>query len=216
MSEETPWWDTGWEANMEGEKNGSASNNLRFWLKKGSSAQLIFLTDVPQFVSWEHNPMIDGKFKNPVTCPKMMKQPCELCNTGVYRYRAAFFTVIDTTEWTDKKGKVHEFTKRLFVAKQSTWEKLQRQSKRRAEKGESLRGAVYTVTRGTADTAPAVGEDFEFEEMLDLNDLPEELRTEFDYGKLMKPDVDLVNSLAGRAAPATSSSPATSTKPVAY
>lgn len=216
MEEDKAWFDSGWDASMEGEKSGSSANNLRFWLKKGASARLIFLTAVPSCVLWEHSPKIDGSFKFSTTCPKMLKQSCELCDAGVYRYRAAFFTVIDTTVWVDKKGKSHEFTKRLFVAKQSTWEKLQRQHKRREEKGQSLRGSLYTVTRGTSDTAPAVGEDFEFEEMIELGDLPVDLQTEFDYVKLLKPDAEQVKSLAKRVTAGLAADRAAAPGPVKY
>lgn len=201
--EQKSWWDSGWESSMEGERTGSKSSGVRHWMPKKSETQLLFLTEKPQFVYWEHNPKIGQTYRNFCTCFRMVGQACPLCDLDVPRYRAAAFSVIDLSEWEDKQGKKHANTRRLFIAKKGVWEKLERQAKRRADKGESLRGALYNVARGSEDTSPSVGEDFEFEEMVDLKEFQELTKVEvveFDYPELLAPDVDYANSLARRIA----------------
>lgn len=194
------WWQTGFDAEVMNKPavTRDETRNLRFWLRPNETRTVIFLTAKPEFCVWEHNVKINGKWGNHATCLKMIKQECALCLAGEYASGVSVFTVIDLTEYTDKKGVKHEATKRLFVAKSETLSRLQHQIKKREEKDQSLRGAVYEIHRTEGDKIPRVGDDFEFQEMADLSALADTGIdiVEFDYPTLFKPDPDRVETYA--------------------
>ena len=111
-------------------------------------------------------------------CLEPLGIPCDICqfamaNDGkAKRYKGMFFSVLDLSEWTDKKGVKHSCEKKLLVAKKDTAEKLGRKWLARQEQGQSLRGAMFKVYRGSTDKSPSVGDDFEFVKMVDLSQMP--------------------------------------------
>ena len=134
MSEESSSWyvGSGLDTDMKGDFRGGGASN-RFWMPKGTSRKIIFLTDGDKApVLWEHRVKLGGSFKNWFTCVRPLGIPCPLCawaqghNGAGARYKGAFFTVIDTNEFVDKAGKKRSNEKRLFVAKENVAEKLKR------------------------------------------------------------------------------------------
>lgn len=184
--------------------------NHRFFLKKGESRKIIFLTngdDSPCI--WEHEVLVDGRYQT-VTCLKSAEgQQCPLCEQAEKigkgrRYSAMFFTILDTTEWTDKGGKTHSNEKKMLVAKKDIVSKIKRKKEKLEKDGSSLRGAVFEVFRSNSDKSPRVGDEFEFSGVVNLEEYAAKHGcdiTNFDYYDMLKPDPErvkqIVASLAG-------------------
>ena len=151
------WFDTGFEAvGNTVEKNDAARDAgfgpSRYWMPPDTEKKLVFIDDVPVAV-YEHNPKLNGSFRNWITCDNDVC--CEELGADS-RYYVGFLTVVDMDKWTDKKGREHQFELRLYPAKSKTLKKL----KRRQEKaGISLK--VVDVVREDVKS-PNVGDSFEF------------------------------------------------------
>lgn len=200
----------GMGGDMTGDSGGGAGG-MRFWCPKSQERRVIFLTEGDKAFGpvWEHNFRLDGRWTNWVTCLEPLGVACPFCkfskdNDGMFRrYKAVFFTIIDTHEFEDRSGKKRSNVKRLFVAKKDTLEKLQRKYFQRLEAGGRFRGALFNIYRGSSEKSPSVGDDFDFVKDVDLDALPD--TTEFDYLSLLKPDpakiARLAARLSGEAAP---------------
>jgi hypothetical protein len=211
VSEETPedaapWIQgTGVDQSMDDPNRSATGGGMRFWMPKGSSKTIIFLTDGhgpngPPSV-FEHNPpMGQGKmrYQHWFSCVEPLGMKCPLCqwadthDGNGRRYKGLFFTIIDTTEFVDKAGNKRSNLKKLLVAKKDTAELLARKYLSRVEAGGSLMGAMFKVHRGSGEKTAAVGNDFEFIKMVDLSALPDS--EQFDYRKILKPDLKLVTA----------------------
>jgi len=164
----------------------------RFWLPKGKSSKIIFLTEGDQGISiLEHQVLLNGSWQNWVSCLGNIDKPCELCkwsalNRNQYsRYRGVFYTIINTAEYkSPKTGKVYKNTHELFCAKKDTNEKLKLKYAKQRDKGLGLRFALVEATRSNSDKSPSVGDDFDIMGMV-----PEDRITsgteELDYGKYL-------------------------------
>ena len=161
------------QANAETERRRSESGNtvFRYWMPDGAEQRITFLDgelseagllDVPRY--WEHNLQINGSWKNWFPCVKD-EEPCPLCEIKppslVY-----VFTIIDHREWEDKKDRVHQHERKLYVCKGDTYKRLSKQ----AAKHGGLAGCTFDVSR-LGDNAENVGNDFDFVEKLSLKKL---------------------------------------------
>ena len=200
VEEAPPAWmiGRGTETSMEGDK--TVSKWIRFRIKQGEERQVIFLTDGNQSpVIWEHNPGLPSaggrtSWNNYFTCLEPMGEECPLCawadlNDGMYsRYKAQFFTIIDTSEYKDKKDVVHKNQKRLLCAKRKSADLLVRRYLQLIEDDKTLRGAKFKTYRSASDKSPAIGDDWTFMEMIDLSALEDS--EQLDYNEFLRPDMD--------------------------
>lgn len=194
MSEEKWWIEGGREAKFDAPIY-CPTDNIRFWMKENSERKIVFLTDVVKLIIYEHSMRIGQHWRNYATCLRLLKQKCPLCETkNVNKYQVAPYTVIGLEPYEDKKGVKHTHTKRLLMAKGVTFEKLVRQQKKREEKEQSLKFAIYTVARLSGKKSCSCGDEFEFEEMTTEKALQDAGidTAEFDYFKLLKPSPELV------------------------
>lgn len=139
----------------------------RIWVKPGTSQEFVFVDDTP-FCFYEHNPKIDGNWKNWVTCLQNVTDGgevpcCEILGANS-RYYVGYLTVVDMSKWTDKKGNVHQYEVKLLPAKLKTLKKF----KRKKEERGSLVGCIYRTTRED-DKSANVGDEFEFIKEADLS-----------------------------------------------
>jgi hypothetical protein len=138
----------------------------RVWLKPGTSQEFVFVDDTP-FCFYEHNPKIDGSWKNWITCLKDVSDGevpcCEILGQNS-RYYVGYLTVVDMSKWTDKKGNVHQYEVKLLPAKLKTLKKF----KRKKEERKSLVGCIYRATRED-DKSANVGDEFEFVKEADIS-----------------------------------------------
>lgn len=117
----------------------------RFMLKAGEEAVIVFVDTNPIFV-WEHNLEIAGKWGNHFTCVKE-KKTCPIChnNSQDKSVYIAYFTVIDTREFTRKDGTKVKNRKVLYPAKGSSMPKVEDLIKKYG----SLSGLAFKVKRYT-------------------------------------------------------------------
>jgi len=212
----TPDWIQGMGADQDmddPERPSRGQSGFRFWLPKGDSKYIIFLTDGggplpygPPAV-YEHNPPIGqgkGRWQNWMSCLKPLGISCPLCKWAEdhdrqgARYKGLFFSILDCTAYTDSKGVEHKMTKKVLCAKKDTAELIARKWAARVENGEKLRGAMFKVFRGSGDKSPAVGDDYEFVRMVDLNRVPEEFREPHDWKEILAPNPQQVKSAVER------------------
>lgn len=97
--------------------------------------------------------------------------PCPLDNLGkdvrCNKYYIGLLTILDLSEWTDKQGHVHKYTKKVLAAK----DKLAGKIKRHKEKKGSLIGTQWTLVRDDKDQTPATGDEMNFVKDVSLAEL---------------------------------------------
>lgn len=168
-----------------------ASGIQRVWLPVGKETTVVFLDDNPPIIK-EHQVKINGDWKHWFTCLREVGASCPICNDPILRnraYAAGFYTVIDTTEYTTSKGEARKNQLRLFVAKDTTLQKLRRESDKRKKEGKNgLVGAMYTLYR-TDKKSPSVGDDFTYMRTLtdeEIKGLNKDAKV-VDYEAVLKP-----------------------------
>ena len=201
MGDAPSWLQSGIDADMsEPRKPSGDSSNNRYWMPKGESRTIIFLSSGVQEAGdvatiYEHQMHLHGNWRNWHTCLEPAGQECPICkwqkeHNEFKRYKGMFFSIIDTHEFTDRSGTTRKNTKKILVAKRGTQEILQRKFLSRYENGETLRGAMFKVYRGTDSKSPAVGDDYEFQKMVDLSGFEDS--EPHNWEEILRPDPDKV------------------------
>lgn len=187
---------------------------FRFRVKSGESTQFVILDDAPDFYRFEHN------LKNPQTgfwdtftgCVKEFDN-CPVCEVaGRESYYALYFSVLDLTPFETRDGTKHDFSRKLLVVKPAQQKKFIRAYSKAEKDGVSLRGAIFESTRD-GDKDSAIGNDIEFIEYMDEEELATYIRTwkdkegkkqsencsePYDYEELFEePDADSLRALVG-------------------
>jgi len=167
MAEQKQSWATeGFEGNKrEEDRIAQMYGPNRFWMPVGTTKELIFLDDEP-LCFHEHNPKINGDFKNWLTCLQAVSDDgaacCEILGAKS-RYWAGYFTVVDCSKYVDKKGNTHQYEIKLLPAKLKSLKKFALKKKDRG----SLVGCLYKATRAD-DKSPNIGDEHEFQKEADL------------------------------------------------
>lgn len=136
----------------------------RFFVKVDEPKEFIFADD-QVFGVWEHNPKMNGKWDSHFTCLQGTGVDCPVCQVlgDKTRCYVGYYTVIDCSEWTDKKGVKHQYELKYFPAKTKTLKKLHKKK----ESAGTLVGMKFKADR-TDKKSPNVGDDFEFVEKVDM------------------------------------------------
>lgn len=153
-------------------KKAEQGKSFRFFIKKGQEASLLFVDGVlgpkgyitpPRF--YEHFTIMPGGKWGNVVCPQMTLpqsgDKCPVCENKDKAALVSLFTVIDLTPYTTKTGVVIPFSRKLFVAKPTTFELINKLAVKRG----GLAGCRFDVSR-TGDKSPSVGDVFDFQEKL--------------------------------------------------
>ena len=152
-------------------KIGSLWPPKRIWMPKNSQREIVFVDD-DSFNINEHNPKMDGHWKNWLTCVKGVYDPavcCELLeDAGYKRYLVGMFTVVDTDEWTSNKGVQYQYEVKLLPAKYHTLQKLAGKKEDSEADGRTMAGSVYRVKRYDNSKSPSCGDDFDFRREADM------------------------------------------------
>lgn len=146
---------------------------LRFFVPAGETKEAIIVDDKPSFFMYEHtskNPAT-GKFDVHTGCVKAWDH-CPGCESWGESTWVMFLTVIDLTPFKDRNGVTHEFSRKLVPVKPSQQKKFTR----KYEKEGTLRGALYSFSRDSKNSA-AIGNDIEFIEYVDEDELATYTRT---------------------------------------
>jgi hypothetical protein len=146
-----------------GGNDGAFLYKHRFWMPAEAETMITFLDGdlnengvLDEICYNEHQLQIAGDWKNFFPCVSD-DEPCPLCNSGLNPSFVSVFTVIDHSEWTDKKGQVHKDQKRLYAVKRESLKLLRKM----AVKRDGLRGCSFDLSR-TGDRSPAVGSHYDF------------------------------------------------------
>lgn len=178
-----------WFNNDEGFEAQRPKKNYvnRFWMPKDSEKTITFVDDTtvmcgetkitsPLFIE-EYQLNLNGHWRNWFTRP--FKPEDDLLKEMGYRAsRVAVFTIIDHSEWTDKKGTLHKDELKLFVVKRSA--PIYKQIEKLMSRHGSLRGRQFNVSR-MGDKSPAVGSMLEYQDHIEIEEVP------FNYLEILKP-----------------------------
>lgn len=156
----------------------------RVWIKPGTAIDVLFV-DERAFAFDEHRYKVGDNWNNFVTCLGL-RNGCPFCEGGHEPDRVTIFTVIDLSEWTDKRGVVHKNEKKILAVKTQAAKLLM--DKKKSWGG--LQNKLVKIRR-TGDKDAASGSDFELM-MRDGKVLQPNLTafkdlTPFDYMKLFAP-----------------------------
>jgi hypothetical protein len=160
MADGKSWYETGFTGiKREADRIEQMSGPNRIWIPAGAKKELVFVDDEPACIH-EHNPKLNGDWKNWYTCLKPVYPDdvacCAVLGKDYPPYYVGFFTVIDCTEWTDKKGNKYQYEVKLFPAKLKT---LKRFEIKKKDKG-TLTGKLWSVMRVDKES-PSCGDEFE-------------------------------------------------------
>lgn len=164
------WYSTGYtELKTEEARSEMGNGPNRVWIPANGKKELVFVDDEPACIH-EHSPKLNGEWKNWITCCKDVYDDvacCEMLNGAGYKpYYIGYYTVIDCTAWTDKKGKTYQYELKYFPAKMQTLKRLQ---SRKTDIG-SFAGKLFGVQR-LGDKSPSSGDDFNIIKDADMSKL---------------------------------------------
>lgn len=191
---------------------------FRFRVKVGESTQFVVLDDAPDFYRFEHS-LQDPKTKFWNIFSGCVKETdnCPVCDTlNRESYYALYLSVLDFTEFETRDGETHEFSRKLLVIKPAQQKKFIRAYDKAEKEGRTLRGALFEATRdGEKDSA--IGNDIEFVEFLEEDELATYVRTwvdkdkkkhtedcsvPYDYEEIFEePDVEQLRAMVGAPPP---------------
>jgi hypothetical protein len=153
------WYETGYDgAEKEQERRSLGYPPDRFWLKAGSSKEIIFIGDDP-FCIKEHGWCDTNDDWHHATCTANINDNgCGACGqTGVSRADyVGHYTIVDVTGYTNKDGVDFKNQLKLFPAKTKVLNKFKLKKENRG----SLLGQLWTITRADSN-APNTGDDLD-------------------------------------------------------
>lgn len=166
------WYNQGFDgmAREEARQQASQTPN-RFWVPVGERREVVFVDDDPMSI-YEHNPKLNGSWRNWMTCLKDIEDPCPACDIfqEKSRYYVGYLTCVDVTKWVDKKGNAHQFELSFFAAKLGSMKKLKRKIEDAKEAERSFAGSLYRSSRDT-DKEPSSGSELEYIRPADMGKL---------------------------------------------
>lgn len=148
------------------------ANRKRFWLTRGESRKIVFMTDEPVFI-WEHDFRVDGHFGNYFTCLRYLKVACPGCKTTYKAKKVAVYRILDLTPFVVGEGtedeRTIEYFRRFLVAPLNIHKVIMKKRVEVKEKHDlGLAGAMFEVIRGEGDRAAKVGDIYRYLEHTDL------------------------------------------------
>lgn len=170
------------EARREASKSMTGAP-FRFFCPVGEQREIIVVDDAPDFFRHEHNLQgQSGKWDVFTSCiADSANCPVCLSNPGKQPYFAMYLTIIDLTPYTNRDGIEVPWSKKLLVVKPQQQKKIQRLYERHG----TLRGMVLSMTRD-GDKEASIGNDIEFIEFLDEDQLAEYYNTYEKDGKTIE------------------------------
>lgn len=129
----------------------------RFFFKAGEERNIVFLDSTPPIVK-EHGIKLNGKWGNNFTCLSAIDEPCPICKMEDRPTDVGFFTILDLTPFTDKKGNRRTASVKVFAAKTKVLAQLKKFHAKYASRG-GLVGKSFEVSR-SSDKAASTGDVF--------------------------------------------------------
>ena len=152
-----------WFNNDSAFKSTTSNTTRRFWMKNGTDREITFIDpatvefngqQIPTPIQYqEYNLNMNGHWRNWFTRPTDDTQDF-LRELGHRASKVAALTVIDHSEWTDRKGVVHKDEITLYVVKRSStvWKQIERFYQTHG----SLEGQRFRISR-MGDKSPGAG-----------------------------------------------------------
>ena len=165
------WYDQGFGGINEEEKRlESMQGPHRLWIPGGLSKDVVWVDDEPVCIH-EHNPKINGNYRNWMTCLRNVYDEVVCCTLlgPNSRYYVGYVTGVDCSQWKDQKGNTHQYELRLIQLKLRSLKKFRRKKEDRG----SMVGTMWRLTRED-DNAPTCGDDWDFSRDVDMSKM-------FDY-----------------------------------
>lgn len=159
------WYSSGFDGmDKEQERQDRRYGPSRLYVKASTSKELVFVDDAPACI-YEHNPQINGNWKNWTTCVQGVHDEVVCCQKlgPDTRYYCGYLTVVDCSSWTDDKGKTHQFGLKLVQGKMKT---LKRWKRKKEDRG-GLAGHLYRTTREDK-MSPSCGDEWEWQREADM------------------------------------------------
>lgn len=152
--------------NVEAEKERASSDRspYRFRLKKGESSQIIIVDSEPNFAVHEHVVKVGNQWQN-ITCINEY-DTCPVCLTNDKPSYVVMMTCLTLAQ--NDKGEDVTY-KNLLAVKSSQTDIFFRY----LDQFGSLRGTVFEMKRGTADTSASIGEPMYIDRISEENFLEE-------------------------------------------
>ena len=171
---------------------------IRFWVKAGNSAEIIFLTEAEEAQScYEHFCRSKGQITHH-TCLRCLGESCPMCQYAEetkgkgpvgFGSRGTFFTVLDVSPFKGRDGNVIvRPRKRLLVAKTKFLATLNVHYETIKQSGHKLRGTRWYVSRTNSKTSSSVGDVYIFKGAVDLSEYEDV--DELNYADLLRPSRD--------------------------
>lgn len=184
-------------------KNAYHSKVNKFWLNKGETREVVFISD-ERFGVYEHTIPMNGRFET-FTCAG---GDCAFCGLQKPRGYAEYCSILDLTPYVTKDNKEKKVSRRALGVGKDISMLL---DMRRKEAGGSLIGRKFRVTR-IGDKSKTCGNDWSLVAgaPADLSKLPPELKP-FDFKDALRPlpaaQIQSILNYAGAgAAPAAANS----------
>jgi hypothetical protein len=152
---------------QEEDKIAAKQGASRVWIPANGKKDLVFIDDEFACIH-EHNPKMHGHWRNWMTCLNGFtedKPCCEILGPNT-RYYVGYLTVIDCSEYTDKKGNKYQYEVKLFPARMKTLKKFRRKKEDRG----SLVGCLFQAIRED-DKSPNCGDEFEYVRTANLDEV---------------------------------------------
>jgi hypothetical protein len=159
------WYQQGFDGVAEEERRlEEMSGAPRLWIPGGGYKDVVVVDDDP-FAIHEHNPKIDGNYRNWLTCLQGVYDEVVCCQIlgPKSRYYVGYLTFVDCSKWTDQRGNTHQYEMRLAPLKMKS---LKRFKRKKEDKG-SLIATYWRFTRED-NSSPQVGDDWEFKRDIDM------------------------------------------------
>ena len=188
------WYETGYEgAGKEQERRSLGYPPDRFWLKAGSSKEIIFIGDDPFCIrehTWRDS---EGNWHSATCTANINDNGCGGCGqTGVSRADyVGHYTIVDVTGYTNKDGVDFKNQLKLLPAKTKVLNKFKLKKENRG----SLLGQLWTITRADAN-APNTGDDLDHVREIKADRLLEAVTYK---GKSLKDMIEAANATGADA-----------------
>lgn len=167
------WYKTGYDGIAQEEQRlAQMGGPPRLWMPVNSTREIVFIDSEPVAI-YEHNWKANGSWKNWATCLRGIEESCPGCEVlgETNRYYVGIYTVVDTSEWTDRRGNKHQFEINLLPAKLKSLKKFRRKSAERIEAGGTgLAGCLYRLARDSKED-PSIGGEAEYVRDVDMEKL---------------------------------------------
>lgn len=162
------WYNTGFDGmEKEQQRLDAQGGPGRLWIPAGASKDVVNVDDDP-FCIHEHNPKMNGNYRNWLTCLRNAYDEVVCCQQlgPNSRYYCGYITQVDCSKWTDNRGNEHQYEMRLTQFKMKSLKKFRR---KKEDKG-SLVGTMWNFHRED-DRSPVCGDEWEFKRDVDMDKL---------------------------------------------